>query len=84
MYTLAFLTSFLYIGIKVFQQLNVQHRLYHLMVGTSFVMAVCEAVIVVAQTKHGFHWPTVCAVGLGAGLGSVAGTWMHHRYLEKK
>lgn len=79
-----FLTSALYIGLKSFQQLNVVHRQYRWIVPLSIMMAACEAIIVVAQTEQGVYLPTIMAVGLGGGVGSCIGTWLHTRYLEKR
>ena len=75
----AFVASFLFVGLKAAQQLNVVHDQYWLVVPTSVLMAVCE-VYVVANIAHlGWHVSLVLSVGLGSGLGCVASMYLHRR-----
>lgn len=83
MYTLTFLSSFLYIFTKSFQQNNVTYRQYKWILPTSMVMAVMEVFMVSVLSKHGIGW-LVLFVGSGGGLGSICATFVHHKYLTKK
>lgn len=75
-YLAAFLTSFLNIGLRSFQQLNVMHRKYWWILPTSMCMAACEALILLSYVHNGWGW-IVLAIGLGGGLGSVSSTYLH-------
>lgn len=77
-YLAAFAASFVFIGLKSWQQLNVVKRAYRWIVPTSLAMAVCEVYVIATATQYGFG-PLVVAVGLGGGLGSLSATWLHHR-----
>ncbi len=80
LYLAAFGASFLYIGLKAMQQLNVVHGQFMAVVPTSFAMAACEAFIVVNVARSGFNWWLVFAIGLGGGLGCIASMWIHKRF----
>lgn len=82
-YFLAFLTSFLNIGLRSFQQLNVIHRKYWWILPTSMTMAVCEALILLNVVHNGFGW-VVLAIGLGGGLGSITSTFLHGKLTKEK
>jgi hypothetical protein len=75
-YALAFLASFAFIFLKAFQQLNVVHRQYLLVMPTSMAMAACEVAIIALVVKQGWGW-LVLYTGFGAGLGCVAAMWLH-------
>lgn len=77
-YTLAFLASFVFVGLKSFQQLNVQHDRYTWIVPTSMAMACCEVYVMWMAASKGWGW-VVLPVGLGAGLGCMAGMYTHKR-----
>lgn len=81
-YLLAFLTSFLNIGLRSFQQLNTVHKRYLWIVPTSMVMAACEALILLSYVHNGWGW-IVLAIGLGGGLGSCAGIYLHGKLTKK-
>lgn len=79
------LASFVFIGAKAFQQLNVVHD-YKLMVPpATFVMAVCEVVIVhniAVQTYSGSTWglvATVTAMTIGSASGAITSMTLHKR-----
>lgn len=80
---LAFVTSYLSIGLRSWQQLNVFHRKYWWIVPTSMLMAVCEAVLLINVVHSGFGW-IVLAIGLGGGLGSVTSTYIHSKLTKEK
>lgn len=83
LYLTAFACSFLNIGLRSWQQLNVVHRKYWWIVPTSMLMAVCEALILFKLVHSGFGW-VVFAIGLGGGLGSLCSTWLHAKLNDKK
>ena len=82
MYVLAFLSSFGFVFLKSFQQLNVVKKAYMLIVPTSMLMAVAEVYIVATTARNGFQLGLVFLIGLGSGLGSVSATWLHSRYVK--
>jgi len=76
-----FLTSFFFVGLRSFQQLNVVHRKYWWVMPTSMLMAACE-VFLIATAAKGYGW-IVIAMGAGAGLGCMASMRLHE-WLTKK
>jgi len=82
-YLLAFITSFLNIGLRSWQQLNVVHRKYGWILPTSMCMAACEAAILLNVVHSGWGW-IVLAVGLGGGLGSICSTYLHSKLIDKE
>lgn len=83
LYLAAFACSFLNIGLRSWQQLNVMHRKYLWIVPTSLMMAVCEALILFKLVNNGFGW-VVLAIGLGGGLGSLCSTYLHSKLTKEK
>lgn len=82
-YLAAFVASFVYIALKAVQQRQVQHEEYLKMPAVSMGMAFCE-IFIMANVVHsadsvlGLVWLAI-AIGLGAGFGSITGTWLHAR-----
>lgn len=83
LYLLAFLTSFLNIGLRSFQQLNVIHKKYAWILPTSMTMAACEALILLNVVHSGWGW-IVAAIGFGGGLGSICSTYIHSKLVKGK
>jgi Na+/melibiose symporter-like transporter len=77
-----FSASFVYIGLKSFQQLNVQHGKYLLIVPTSLLMAFAEVTVVVGVVKADSIWAAV-PIGCGAGLGCMIAMMTHRRMVRK-
>lgn len=75
---LCFLSSFLFIFLKSWQQLNVVYHQLWWIVPTSFAMATCEVVVVANMAHNGWGW-IIIPIGLGSGLGSLASTIIHKR-----
>ncbi len=75
-YALAFLASFAFIFLKAFQQLNVVHKQYLLVVPTSMAMSACEIGVVAMVIHAGWGW-LVVFTGLGGGLGCVVAMRLH-------
>lgn len=81
-YLTAFLTSFVYIGLKCCQQLNVVHKQYLWILPTSMSMALCEVYVISTTAKSGFGL-IAFAIGLGAGLGCMASMYLHGKLTKK-
>lgn len=82
-YLAAFVASFVYIALKALQQRQVMSAEYLKMPAVSMAMAACEVFIMVnivhtADSLGGLVTLAV-SIGLGAGLGSMLGTWLHAR-----
>ena len=82
-YFLAFAASLIYIALKALQQRQVMAAEYLKMPVVSMAMAACEVFIMVnivhtADSLGGLILLAV-AIGLGAGLGSMLGTFLHVR-----
>jgi ABC-type transport system involved in cytochrome c biogenesis permease subunit len=83
MYLMAFLSSFTYVGLKSFQQLNVAHKKYWMILPISCMMALLEVWSVTVMAKHGISW-LVLFIGVGGGLGSILATYLHDKFLMEK
>lgn len=75
-YLFAFISSFCFVGLKSFQQLNVVHKQYMLVLPTSMLMALCEVYVIATVAKSGFGWLAV-VIGVGAGLGCMTSMYVH-------
>lgn len=73
-----FATSFGFIFLKSWQQLNVVHYQLMWIVPTSFMMAVAEVFTVANMAHYGWGW-VIIPIGLGSGLGSLVSTIIHKR-----
>jgi len=78
-FALAFLASFVFVGLKALQQLNVVHHKVYWVVPVSFAMAVCEVFVVVQSARSGWGW-IVLPIGLGSGLGCLLAMAIHKRF----
>lgn len=75
---LAFAAAYLFVALKSFQQLNVVHKQYLLVLPTSMFMAACEVYVIATTARNGYGW-IVLAIGLGSGLGAMTSMWIHER-----
>jgi hypothetical protein len=82
MYALAFVASFTFIFLKAFQQLNVVHKQYLLVMPTSMLMSACEIGIDRPGGRQGWGW-LVVFTGAGGGIGCVAAMYLH-KFTNKK
>lgn len=80
---LIFLSSFIFIGLKSTQQLNVVYRQYWWIVPTSMAMATVEVFVVVNAAKNGWSILLVLLIGVGSGLGSLCATYLHSQLVKK-
>lgn len=79
---LLLLTSFVFIFLKSWQQLNVVHHQLWWIVPTSFLMAVAEVFTVANMAHYGWGW-VIIPIGLGSGFGSLTSTILHKRTRKK-
>lgn len=79
--TLAFLAAFIFVFLKAFQQLNVVHKQYLLVLPTSILMAACEVYVIATTARNGYGW-IVLAIGFGSGLGAMASMWVHAKVMK--
>jgi len=82
LYFFTFVTSFLFVALKSWQQLNVVHRVYWMILPTSMLMAICEVWVISNAARLGWG-PIVLPIGIGAGLGSMFATWWHSKLITK-
>lgn len=81
---LLFCSSFIFIALKSFQQLNVSKHQLAWIVPTSILMSFVEVYVIVTTAKSGWDFPLVIAIGLGSGLGSLTATIIHSRMFKDK
>lgn len=80
----SFLAAFGFVALKSWQQLNVVHEIWWLIVPTSVAMAVCEVYVVANIARLGWDIPLVLAVGFGSGLGCISSMALHKRMRGRK
>lgn len=78
LFLVLFLNSLAFIGLRAFQQLNVQHDRFWWIPPTSLGMAVCEIVTITKVVQHGSLWAAI-PMAAGAVLGSWCAMYMHKR-----
>ncbi len=81
-YAASFFAMFVFVFFKSFQQLNVVHNNYVMVVPTSVAMAACEVFVIASIVKTGWGW-IVLAVGLGGGLGALSAMVIHRRWRDR-
>ena len=75
-------SSFLFVFLKAFQQLNVAFGKYLWVMPTSFAMAACEVFVIAAIAREGWG-VIVLVVGFGAGCGALLAMYLHKRFLRR-
>lgn len=75
---LAFLSSFMFVFLRSWQQLNVVHKKYVWVIPTSMLMATCE-VFTVYQAAHNGWGIIVLPIGIGGGIGCMISMYIHGR-----
>lgn len=78
---IAFISSFILVTTKAFQQKNVIHDLYVPAFFTSFIVAVGEIGVIVSGVQYG--WSAVPYIGLGGGFGVIAAMYFHKKVFKK-
>lgn len=81
-YFLVFSSSFLFIALKSWQQLNVVKKQYAWIIPTSMLMAFVEVYIIAITARNGWNIYLVLAVGVGSGLGSLCATFLHTKLFK--
>lgn len=67
---------------KSFQQLNVVHDAYSLVLPTSLGLSVTEVYIIAIVATTGFGW-IILPIAIGAGFGCMTSMFLHKRILRK-
>lgn len=73
-----FLASLLFVALKAFQQLNVQHDRRWWVLPTSILMAFAEVTLIVGVVKADSVWSAV-PIGVGAASGCLIAMEVHRR-----
>lgn len=76
-YAGVFWASFVYVGLRAFQQKNVTGDKYGWVLPTSMGMAVVDVFLISTLAKHGVSL-VVVPLGIGAGLGCIAAMALHN------
>lgn len=71
-----FLVSFLYVGLKAWQQLNVTLHKPLWVLPTSYLLAAVEVTLIYKVAAIGPGW-IIASVGTGAGVGCLAAMYGH-------
>ena len=79
---LAFVISFLAIGMKAFQQKNVTGHHIKAVVFTSYLMTFTDIFFIGLVTKYG--WELAFSSGTGAALGMISAMLLHNRFIGEK
>ena len=77
-----FLTTFFFIALRAFQQLNVVGGHYALVVPTSFLMALAEVTIVLEVVSQSSLWVAI-PMGAGGSMGAILSMWLHRKYVRR-
>ena len=78
-YLAVFGSSYLYIGLKALQQLQVMNYQFKFILPTSLGLAACEIFIVYRVAKTGWDTYLWLALGFGAGLGCMSAMYLHKK-----
>ena len=82
-YVMLLFTSLIFIALRAFQQLNVQHDRYLWVAPTSLCMAVVEVMTITNVVKSG-SLLAAAPLGIGAVLGCWFSMWLHRRMRARK
>jgi hypothetical protein len=75
--------AFVYVGLRAFQQLNVVHGNYKMVIPTSIMMSIGDVAMVLFIIKVD-NWMIGITNGLGAGLGCCAAMFLSKLFYGKK
>ena len=79
-----FLSSYIFIALKAFQQRHVIHNDWWWVPPTSMAMAFVEFYVIASVAKNGYSLTLVIAGGAGAGLGALTAMALHNMHLKRK
>lgn len=83
LYLAIFINSYLYVGFKALQQLQVCNYQFPFVLPTSMVLAACEIFLIYNVAKEGWIIWLWLALGSGAGLGAMTSMYFHKRRCGK-
>jgi hypothetical protein len=83
MFVTGFFASMIFIFFKAFQQRNVAFEHYSWIIPTSIAMALAEFWVIAMIVREGYNLPLVITLGTGSGVGALAATYLHQRYLTR-
>jgi hypothetical protein len=81
-YAMAFIASFVGVGLKAAQQLNVVHHKVWWIPPISYGMAVSEVLIISSVADHGFGMIAFW-IGTGAWMGAITSMCLHKRLRDE-
>jgi hypothetical protein len=79
-----FVSSYIFIALKAFQQRHVIHNDWWWVPPTSMAMAFVEFYVIATVAKNGYGMCLVIAGGSGAGLGALTAMYLHNIHLKRK
>lgn len=82
-YLIVFLTTLVFVSLKAFQQLSVQHDRFWWIPPVSMGMAVCDVVTLTHIIKEGSVWIAL-PMGIAGGLGCWLAMWSHKHFRKSK
>ena len=80
---LTFAVAFVYISLRAFQQRNVSHANYSLIIPTSYLMALTDTYLIGAMVKSGLTLSFILTYGTAGAKGSVMAVILHKRWTKK-
>jgi len=72
------LSSFLFVALRAFQQLNVMHHRVSWVIPTSALMSICEVTVLLGAVKSG--WWSWVPMFIGGSSGCLCAMWAHRRW----
>lgn len=82
--SILFVSTFVFIFLKAFQQRNVIHNDWRFIAPTSMGMAFVEYYVIALVAQHGYGVSLVLVGGAGAGLGAMSAMFLHNIHLKRK
>lgn len=79
---MSLVASFVSVGLRGFQQKNVQGNHYKLVFFTSYGIAIGDVATIGFIAKYG--WIMAATTGTGAAIGMVLAMWMHDRFVGQR
>ena len=79
-----FISSYVFIALKAFQQRHVIHNDWWWVPPTSMAMAFVEYYVIAVVAQQGYGIGLVLAGGAGAGLGALTAMVIHNIHLKRK
>ena len=79
-----FLSSYIFIALKAFQQRHVIHNDWWWVPPTSMAMAFVEFYVIASVARQGYGLGIVLSGGSGAALGALTAMFIHNIHLKRK